>query len=95
MSALVTVRKGACPDSCVNLPLKSNMLTDHFGRFVAYCYWHNADGRPNRYTSNLQINRLKCGQLGWATLAPFFARKKYLFAKLIAPFFLAMEPPQS
>lgn len=32
MSALVTVRKGACPDSCVNLPLKSNMLTDHFGR---------------------------------------------------------------
>ena len=35
MSALVTVRKGACPDFFVNLPLKSNMLTDHFGRGTA------------------------------------------------------------
>ena len=52
MSVLVTVRKGACPDSCVNLPLKSNMLTDHFGRYSVSCCWQQATLRPNLSFSN-------------------------------------------
>lgn len=66
MSALVTVRKGAHPDSCVNLPLKSNMPTDHFGRrgVRRISAWTSAKaavctgGRAVRYRASFTASKL-------------------------------------